>query len=57
VMHMGVVARPREEYGFDGRIFLERVAAPVARKKASSNQRFTDDAVLNAELKDGCCKG
>jgi hypothetical protein len=53
VMHLGVVARPMEEYGFDGKIFLERVAEPVNRKKASGNQRFTDDAVLNAELKDG----
>ena len=53
VMFLGVVACPRPEHEFDGRVFLKRVAKEKVLTRASPHQRFTDDAILNTEIKNG----
>jgi len=53
IMYMGVVARPRPEHNFDGKILLLRVSERRQLKQATANERFVDDALLNAMLKEG----
>ncbi len=53
VMYLGVVACPVPNKHFDGRILMRRVAQEKTTKKASSHQRFTDDAILNSEIREG----
>ena len=56
VMFMGIVASPKlldDGTTFDGRIMLKRVAELKKSSRGGGNQRFTDDAVLNSEIKNG----
>ena len=52
-MFMGVVGRPRPDKTFDGRIFLERISKTYTIKKRTTNQRFSDDVLINPEIKNG----
>jgi hypothetical protein len=52
VMYMGIVARPRELLGFDGRVHLERVCITKQVTTATAHTRFTDDVILNSELRE-----
>ena len=48
---MGVVGRPRPDKNFDGRIFLERISKTCTIKKRTTNQRFSNDDLINSEIK------
>ena len=50
VMYLGVVAAPRSEYSFDGRILLERVSRRKKLSRDSRNKRFSVDVHVNEEL-------
>ena len=52
-MFLGVVGRPNEEHNFDGKILLKRVSEEVEMKQNSTNQNFTDDVLVNSDLKSG----
>lgn len=52
-MFMGVVANPIPERGFDGRIFLERISKEEVVNKKISHQRFSDDRLVNQQIKAG----
>jgi len=52
-MYMGVVARPRPDKNFDGKILLLRVSKEKVLKQAASNQRFADNIHLNNSLREG----
>lgn len=52
-MFMSVVGRPRPEHGFDGKIFIERVSKTKTITRSTANHRFSDDAFINSEIKDG----
>ena len=52
-MFLDVVARPRLDKGFDGKIDLRRVSEMKSRKKSATNQNFMHDAVINSYLKNG----
>ena len=52
-MFLGVVAQPKPEHDFDGKIFLEQVARMEAYKQTTHNQNFTDDASVNGIIKNG----
>ena len=52
-MFMGVVGRPLPEKGFDGRVHLERVSKTEEVKSLTAHQNFSDDVILNCEIKDG----
>ena len=51
VMYLGVVARPRENFDFDGRVYLERVSKKKVITKETTHTRFTDDVIMNADLR------
>lgn len=53
VMFMGVVGRPVESKIFDGHVHLERVSKAVEVKKLTSHQNFSDDVLVNSEIKQG----
>jgi len=50
-MYMGIVARPRPEHNFDGKVLLLRVSEQRQLKQATSTECFVDDALLNAMIK------
>ena len=50
-MFIGVVARPQPAKGFNGRIHLERISEQVKVTKRTAHHRFTDDRLINSELK------
>ena len=52
-MFLAVVAAPILEHGFDGKIFVDRVSSWKPYEKSTCNQRFTDDAQLNGQLRGG----
>jgi hypothetical protein len=52
-MFLGAAARPRPDKGFDGRILLERVSNDHVITMRTAHQNFTDDVVMNNELKNG----
>ena len=51
VMYLGVVARPRENFDFDGRVYLECVSKKKVITKETTHTRFTDDVIMNADLR------
>jgi len=53
IIYMGVIARPRPEHNFDGKILPLRVSDVRQLTQATSNERFVDDAILNGMLKKG----
>ena len=52
-MFMGVVGRPDKYRNVDGRIHLERVSKCVEVKKLTSHQNFSDNIIINSEIKRG----
>ena len=52
-MFMGVVGRPIPYHNFDGKIFLERVSKKRYISKCTAHSNFSDDAIVNAEIKMG----
>jgi hypothetical protein len=50
VMYLGVVAAPRTEHSFDGRILLERVSHRKKLVRSSRNKRFSVDVHVNEEI-------
>ena len=50
VMYLGVVAAPRAEHLFDGRILLERVSRRRTLLRSSRNKRFSVDVHVNEEV-------
>ena len=50
---IGVVGRPRSDKNLDGRIFLEIISKTYTIKKRTANQRFSDDVLINSEIKNG----
>ena len=50
---MAVVGRPRKEYNFDGKIWLQRVSEEVTLQRRTTNQNFTDNVSINTYLKQG----
>jgi len=52
-MFMGVVARPRPEHNFDGTIMLKRVSKTQTVTRATSHHRFSDDIMVNYQIKTG----
>ena len=50
---MGITGRPIPEKNFDGRVRLERVSKTVEVKKLTSYQNFSDDVIINSEIKEG----
>ena len=50
---MGVVGRPIPHRGFDGKIFLERVSKTKYITMCTAHTNFSDDALVNAEIKNG----
>ena len=52
-MFMGVVGRPREDKGFNGKIYLKRVSEEVSLQKRATNQNFSPDRNINSDLKNG----
>jgi hypothetical protein len=49
-MYLGVVAAPRTEHWFDGRILLERVSRKKKLTRSSRNKRFSVDVHVNEEI-------
>ena len=47
-MFMGVVGRPREDKGFNGKIYLKRVSEEVSLQKRATNQNFSPDRNINS---------
>ena len=52
-MFMGVVGRPIPHRNFDGKILLERVSKKRYISKCTAHSNFSDDAIINAEIKMG----
>ena len=52
-MYLGVVGAPNEEHSFDGRVFLKFVSKCEIQQRASRNQRFSIDVLVNEALKSG----
>ena len=50
---MGVVGRPMKHRGFDGKILLERVSKTKYITKCTAHTNFSDDALVNTEIKNG----
>lgn len=50
IMYLGVVARPRPEYNFDGKIGIWRVMQRRPLKKATTTRNFSHDTIVNAEI-------
>ena len=50
---MGVVGRPVPHRNFDGRIFLERVSKRKYIQTCTFHTNFSDDALINGEIKKG----
>jgi uncharacterized protein (DUF2267 family) len=50
-MYLGVVARPAPKFDFHGRVYLERVSKKKVITRETTHTRFTDDVVLNADLR------
>jgi hypothetical protein len=57
VMYLGVVAAPRTEHSFDGRILLERVTFRKKLIRSSHNKGFSMDVHVNQEIVAGKWKG
>ena len=51
VMFLGVVAKPIPAEGFDGKIFLGRVAESGEYLQTTYNQRFSDHAGIKWQLR------
>jgi hypothetical protein len=58
-MYMGVVARPRDDQNFDGKILLLRVSREKQLLRATGSERFVSDATMNGLIREGewrhCC--
>ena len=52
-MFMGVVGRPVPSKNFDGLIHLEQVSKSVKVKKLTCHQNFTDNVIVNIQIKQG----
>jgi len=55
-MFMGCVGRPRKDKNFDGKIFLERISETslvTEQTRKTANQNFSDDVLVNSEIKNG----
>ena len=52
-MFMGVVGRPVAHRQFDGKFFLERVSKTKYITMCTAHTNFSDDALVNAEIKNG----
>ena len=52
-MFMGVVGRPVPHRQFDGKIFMERVSETKFITKCTAHTNFSDDALINSEIKNG----
>ena len=52
-MFMGVVGRPLPHRNFDGKIFLERVSKRKFIQKCTAHTNFSDDTLVNNEIKNG----
>jgi tRNA U38,U39,U40 pseudouridine synthase TruA len=50
-MYLGVIARPRENFDFDGRVYLECVSKKKVITKETPHTQFTDDVIMNADLR------
>ena len=50
-MSTGFVGCSRPDKNFDGRIFLERIRKKYTIWKRITNQRFSDDVLINSEIK------
>jgi len=53
VMYLGVVSKPHDEHGFDGRILLEQVSREKTITRATKHKNFTEDVFVNESLKAG----
>ena len=60
VMYMAAVGLPvkkkvngKDEYVFDGKAFLKRVSNRIKQDKMSTNQFFTEEYLLNEDIKNG----
>ena len=52
-MFLGVVARPQVRNNFNGKILLERISQQEKVKRNSTNQNFSDDVIINTQIKSG----
>ena len=53
-MFMGVVGQPRPDNFFDGMILLQRVnKTHIMKKKKTPHQCFSDEVIINSEIKAG----
>ena len=52
-MFLGCIGRPRPDKGFDGKILLERISETTVVTKMTANQNFSDDVLINSEIKQG----
>ena len=52
-MFMGIVGRPQRHRDFNGKILMRRVSKRRYITSLTAHTNFTDDAVLNAQIKEG----
>ena len=52
-MFMGIVGRPQRHRDFNGKILMHRVSKRRYITSLTAHTNFTDDAVLNAQIKEG----
>ena len=52
-MYLGVVAQPVLEFGFDGKVHLERLSKEKSLQQTKQNQNFSDVIEINTQLKQG----
>ncbi len=55
-MYLGVVARPRKDKGFDGRVLMKRVSRLKKYKRSTRNKQFHDDELTNRLIVSGAWK-
>ncbi len=53
VMYLGVVAAPRPDHNFDGRVFLKRVSKRKKLARGCRNSRFSVNVLINQSITDG----
>ena len=46
-----IVGYPRSDKNFDDRIFLEKISKTYTIKKITTNQRFSNDILINSDIK------
>ena len=52
-MFLRVVGRPIPHHHFGGKILLERLSKQFKVKKLTMHQKFTDDVIVNQDIKSG----